>query len=346
MKKGSIIIGLIIIAIAGLAIWHSLNGKTDVELDGKEKLTVQLQWFDGAQFCGLYVAQEKGFFDNEDLVVELNPVNSFTSDPIAILLDGKADIAIATADQVLINKDKGKEIFAFGNVFNRSLACFMYKENKGIDSLSDFSGKKIAVYKKFDTENILLTLIKEKQLNISSSDIYQAGAIDAFINNEYDILGSYLHNEPIDMKLQGERVSVIDPEKYGVLFYSDTYITIPSQKIGEERKKERDKLKRFIRAANKGWEYAKNNPDEAIDIMFAKAKNLQKTETRETKEKESLKLLIKYLGAGDNKYCSFMEKARWDSMEKNLFDINRISQTGLVNDLCDFNLVNEAYEKE
>lgn len=345
MKKGSIIIGIIIIVIAGLAIWHSLKGKTDVELDGKEELTVQLQWFDGAQFCGLYVAQEKGFFEDENLVVKLNPVNSFTSDPIAILLDGKADIAIATADQILINKDKGKEIMAFGNVFNRSLACFMYKDNKGIDSLSDFSGKKIAVYKKFDTENILLTLIKKYNLDIKDNDIYQAGSIDAFINGEYNVLGSYLHNEPIDMKLQGENVSVIDPEKYGVLFYSDTYITIPSQKIGEERNKDRDKLKRFIRAANKGWEYTKNNPDEAIKIMFAKAKNLQKTEIREKKEKESLKVLIKYLGAGNNKYCSFMEKSRWDSMEKNLYDIGRISQTGLVDDLCDFNLVNETYEK-
>ncbi len=346
MRKGSIIIGVIIIVIAGLAIWRSLKGKTDVELDGKEKLTIQLQWFDGAQFCGLYVAQEKGFFEDENLVIELNPVNSFTSDPIAILLDGKADIAIATADQVLINKDKGKEIEAFGNVFNRSLACFMYKESKGIASLSDFPGKKIAVYKKFDTENILLTLMKEDSLKINSNDIYQAGAIDAFVNDEFNILGSYLHNEPIDMKLQGEKVSVIDPEKYGVLFYSDTYITIPSQNIGEERKNDRNKLKRFIRAANKGWEYAKNNPDEAIKILFAKSKNLQKTKTREEKEKESLKVLVKYLGAGNNKYCSFMEKARWDSMEKNLYDIGRISQTGLVNDLCDFNLVNEAYEKK
>ena len=156
MKKGSIIIGGIILAIVVGAIVYSLKGKTDVELDGKEKLTVQLQWFDGAQFCGLYVAKEKGFFEEENLVVELIPVNSFTSDPIAILLDGKADIAIATADQVLINKDRGKEIKAFGNVYNRSLACYMYKDGKGIESLSDFQGKKIAVYKKFDTENILL----------------------------------------------------------------------------------------------------------------------------------------------------------------------------------------------
>jgi putative hydroxymethylpyrimidine transport system substrate-binding protein len=292
------------------------------------------------------VAQEKGYFDEENLVIELNPVNSFTSDPIAILLDGKADIAIATADQVLINKDKGKEIKAFGNVFNRSLACFMYKDGKGINSLSDFQGKKIAVYKKFDTENILLALKKNDSLNINENDIYQAGAIDAFTGNEYDILGSYFHNEPIDMKLQGEKVSIIDPEKYGVRFYSDTYIYVPSTEIGEGKDKEDDKLKRFIRAANRGWEYTRKNPDEAIKIMFAKVRNIQKTEKREEKEKESLKVLIKYLGAGENKYCSFMEKDRWESMEKSLYDIGRISQKGLVNDLCDFDLVDKAYENK
>jgi putative hydroxymethylpyrimidine transport system substrate-binding protein len=346
MKKGSIIIGVVIFAVVSLIIWRSCNGKSDVELDGKEKLTVQLQWFDGAQFCGLYVAQEKGFFEEEKLVVELNPVNSFTSDPIAILLDGKADIAIATADQVLINKDKGKEIKAFGNVFNRSLACFMYKDGKSINSLTDFQGKKIAVYKKFDTENILLALKKKDNLNIKENDIYQAGAIDAFVNGEYDILGSYLHNEPIDMRMQGIQVGIIDPEKYGVKFYSDTYIYVPSTEIGEGKEKENKKLERFIRAANKGWEYTRNNPDEAIKIMFAQAKNLSNNETRKEKETKSLQVLLKYLGAGENQYCSFMEKDRWESMEKNLFDIGRISQTGLVNDLCDFDLVSEAYDKK
>jgi len=345
MKKGSIIIGVVVLAIAGLAIYYSKNGKSDTELNGKEKLTVQLQWFDGAQFCGLYVALEKGFFAQENLLVELNAVNSFTSDPIAILLDKNADIAIATADQVLINKDRGKEIKAFGNVFNRSLACFMYKDGKGINSLIDFQGKEIAVYKKFDTENILLALKKKDSLNIKDNDIYQAGAIDAFLNGEYNVLGSYLHNEPIDMRLQGVSVSIIDPEDYGIKFYSDTYICRSSKKLGAEKIEENNKLQRFIRAANKGWEYTRNNPDEAIKIMFSQAKNLPKTEKRVEKETESLKVLIKYLGAGENNYCSFMDKDRWESMEKNLYDIGRISQTGLINDLCDFEVVNKSYEK-
>lgn len=345
MRKGSIIIVAFIVIIAGFAIRGSFKGKTDVELDGKDKITVQLQWFDGAQFCGLYVAQKKGFFKDENLVVELNPVNSFTSDPIAILIDGKADIAIATADQVIINKDKGKEILAFGNVFNRSLACFMYKSGNGISSLSDFTDKNIAVYKKFDTENILKTLINKNDFTIADDNIFQAGSIDAFINNEYEVLGSYMHNEPIDMRLQGENISIVDPEDYGVYFYSDTYITLPIQGIGEARAHEEDKLKRFIRAANKGWEYTKDNPDEAITIMFSTAKNLERTEMRIKKEKESLKVLVNFLGAGDNKYCSFMEKTRWDSMESNLYDIGRISQTGLVDDLCDFDLVPSAYDK-
>lgn len=346
MKKGSIIIGILTLSVIALSIWWSKSNKEDVVLHGKDKLVVQLQWFDGAQFCGLYVAQAKGFFDKENLVVELNPVSSFTSDPIAILLDGRADIAIATADQVLINKNDGKDIIAFGNVFNRSLACYISKSKNKIYSFNDFKGKKIAVYKKFDTENILLSLDKKNNIQIDSKDILQAGSIDAFLNEEYEILGSYLHNEPIDMLLQGINIEILDPVKDSILFYSDTYITNSTKGDINEWNKKREILIRFIRAANEGWKYTKNNQTESIKIMFDYVNNMIKDDMRVKKESLSLEKLVKYLGDGPNGYYSYMSIEKWNKMEESLFEIKRIKQTGYITDLCDFELVIDAYEKE
>ena len=338
MKRKTIVLFAVVLLISSLSIWRSISNDKDVVLHGKTELNVQLQWFDGAQFCGLYIAKEKDFFDKQDLVVNLIPVNSYTSDPVALLTDGNVDIAIATADQVLINKDKGKEIKVIGTVFNRSLACFMYKKNN-VNGILDFPNKKIAVYKKFDTENILLSLIQKHNLTVDSKNIIQAGPIDTFINDEVDVLGSYLINEPIEMRLQGIAISYIDPVEYGIEFYSDTYIT-----KYETWRKKREILKKFLYAANQGWEYSKSNPEESIDIMFKHLNNMTKDDRGE-KELESLKTAIRYLGDGNNNYFSFMLKEKWEKMEKNLYDIGRISNTGYINDLCDFEIINEIYEK-
>jgi ABC-type nitrate/sulfonate/bicarbonate transport system substrate-binding protein len=342
MKKGNTIILTLVVIVAAFFIVRSCNNKTDVDRHGKSELKVQLQWFNGAQFCGLYVAEAKGYFKEENLVVDLIPVNSFTSDPVAILTDGDVDIAIATSDQVLINKDNGKEIKVIGTVFNRSMACYMYKSNAGINSLEDFRDKKIAVYKKFDTENILLAMFHKYNINPRDNniEILQAGPIESFRMNEYDVLGSYMINEPIDMDLNNIDVKYLDPVDYGVKFYSDTYIV--KFDTWNDRK---DELVRFLRAANKGWKYAHDHPEESIDIMFDVVKNLTKDESGE-KELRALKEAIKYLGEGEDNQYSRMDKNIWDGMEQNLRDIGRIKSTGYIDDLCDFEIIDDVYANE
>lgn len=335
MKKFAFPLIVVAIGLVLFFIWQSSSNDKDLNLAGKKELNVQLQWFDGAQFCGLYVASEKNYFADEGLKVNLVPLNSFTSDPIDILNNGGADIALSTGDQVLINFAKGKEIKAIGTVFNGSYACYMYKTGR-IKNINDLVGKKIAVFKKFDTENILKSIALKHKIDINfDEDVLQAGNIDAFINNEIDVYGSYIINEPIDMKLKGINVDVINPEDYGIEFYSDTFIT--TKKFWQNN---REYLKKFLKAATKGWQYAKNNPEEAINIMFKNIKNKSKDE-HYVKELESLKIAVKYLGAGRHNYLFEMNNSRWEKMETSLYEIGRISNKGYINELCDFDIVSE-----
>lgn len=350
MKKKSIILITLSLAIAAFIIWYSQNSEKDVTLAGKKDITVQLQWFDGAQFCGLYVALEKGFFLEEGLNVKLNPIAGYTSDPIAILLDNSANIAIAPADRILISKNNGKEIKAFGTVFNRSLACYTMKVEKPTDTLtlSMLENAIIGVYKKFDTENILLSLIKKNNLNVDSKNIIQApqDALGALVNNEIQALGSYIINEPLQLNENGKNVKYIDPVQYGISFYSDTYIT--TSEIWNNKNESgitRNDLKKFIRASIKGWEYCKSNPEAAIEIMFKRITNKNKTDNGKF-ELLSLKKAIQYIGGGQQKIPGWMDQQIWLNMEDALFSIGRIDQKGYIGDLCDFKLIQEAIDEK
>lgn len=341
---------LAVIAIAAAFITYSIVTEKDYELDGKTFIKVQLQWFHGAQFTGLYVANEKGFFKDEGLMVDLIPIAGFTTDPISVLNNEEVDIALAPADRILIRKDKdATNIKAFGTVFNRSLACYTMKESEFMDSLGlkSLENKKLAVFPKFDTENILLVLKNKWNLNINKNDIVQApaGYIQEFEKGNLDVIGTYLINEPVQLRMKGRSIKIIDPVEFGVRFYSDTYIAktdVWARNDNEKGIKLKD-LEKFIRAANKGWLYAKEHPKEAIDIMFKNIDNKSKSIHGEL-ELEALKEAVKYLGSGTDKYYANMEREIWEEMESDLYDIGRLTQKGLVEDLCDFDLIKKAYE--
>lgn len=342
MKNKSLILSIIVLFLVTILVWKLVVQPKDSILDHKEDITVQLQWFAGAQFIGLYVAKEKRFFLEEDIMVKINPLPNFTSDPIAILNDGRADIALSTADQVLINREEGKDIKAIGTVFNRSLACYTYIDNGSINSGDSLflQDKVAAVYKRFDTENILLCM-KKKNKDIGKGKIIQApgSASEALLAGEFDFLGSYLINEPISLSMAGSKVKYIDPQDYGVNFYSDTYTVLSSSLLNN-----RETFVKFIKAANKGWEYTKANPDEALDILFRSTNTLSKTNDYEF-QKRSLSKALQYVGNYNEEQTGLMKKDVWLGMENDLFNINKITTTGYIQDLCDFEVVKEAYEE-
>ncbi|NCU31621.1 MAG: hypothetical protein EOM23_01495, partial [Candidatus Moranbacteria bacterium] len=155
-----------------------------------------------------------------------------------------------------------------------ALLTLLQMENAKLSNVVDlFTDKKIAVYKNLDTENILLTLIHKHNLDINPSDIIQApaDAVGAFRNDEFDILASYMVNEPVVLELADISVACFDPAEHGVDFYSGVFVTRPD--IWEDMDNSGlsvENLVSFVKAVNKGWKYCKTNPDESIALMYSK----------------------------------------------------------------------------
>jgi len=336
MKNNRTIILLIVLFT--LATLYPLAGN---ELKNPEKkIIVQLPWEHNPQFCGLYVALEKGFFDDENLSVEISDLQDVNMDPITEVVNANADIALATGDQLLIHGDRGEAVKAFGSFYSRSLVCYLYKTDESYESgLNIFTDKKIAVYKNLNTEHVLLTLINKHNLDIDSNNIIQApyNGIEAFINDEFDVLASYMTNEPILLKLAGIDVDYFDPAEYGVDFYSGVFVT--RSDIWEDMDNSglnTEDLSGFIKAVNRGWRYCKNNPDESISLMYSKYPDINEKYSRKMAEK-SIEFYSRYITEDNNPAA--MDRDKWLTMENDLFEIDKISQRGLVDKLCDFKFI-------
>lgn len=341
MKKLYLYLSLLFIIILSIIIIYSLNEKADKNLvsSNKKKIRFQLQWFDQSQFSGFYVAKKNEYYEKEGLEVEIIP-GGFKTNPIQVILMKEADIAIVTGNKLLQAIDSKFDVKAFATVFNKSIACFISKTERKIKTPFDFIGKTVAVYSGFDTEHILLCLLKKLKISRSSVNIIEAGDITPFLKGNVDVWPSYIINEPIKMNEEGISVNILQPDNFGVQFYSDTLFSTT-----EFWKNNREIIKKFIRASSKGWNYAENHKNEAISIMYNTRNNLAFNSTS-AQQLKMLETCCTFLRGGSNNLIFYMNPDRWQAMEDDLFNANIIQNKGYVNKLCDFKIVEEAIPNE
>ena len=78
-----------------------------------------------------------------------------------------------------------------------------------------------------------------------------------------DILAIFKSNEPDTIRRMGFDVTLWDPADFGVPTLGLTYITRE-----ELANSDSDKVERFLKATMKALEYARDNRDEAIEIVM------------------------------------------------------------------------------
>lgn len=334
MKRLSLTLTVALIAFIGALIWYVQGEQQPPDPNRRAAIRLQLQWFDQAQFIGFYVALHERYYDDENLDVELIS-GGFNTNPIQRVMSGTADVGLATGDQVLLRRSGGMPLKAIGSVFNTSLAAFMSRTESGITAPEHLIGKKVGVYEGFDTENILRSLLHKHRIPSSEVQIVGAGALQGFIQGEMDVFPAYVINEPLTVTRQGIDVTLMHPDKFGIEYISDVLFTTENYWA-----RNRDLLARFLRASARGWALAETRPDRALKIMYAVVENL--TEQDRLHQEAMLREVLRHVRAGPESTFFFMAKARWERMEESLFAIGKLPTTGLIEELCDFQLVDES----
>ena len=231
-----------------------------------EKITVQSLWFAQGQFAGLYVAKDKGFYEEEGLDVDILPggTDVTSEDQVA---NGIAQIGVAFYSSVLTFQDGGADFINVFQTFKNSPQYLVAKKESGIKSGGDLKGKKVGSW--FGGREYEFYSLADKYGLDKDSDIewvQQDYTLDQFNNGEIDAASAMSYNEYLLLldEYDESDLNVIDMNKEGVAMLEDCLFT--DRKWAEEH---RDTLVKFLRATIKGWQYAAENPEEAGKIVFA-----------------------------------------------------------------------------
>ena len=235
-----------------------------------DQITVQLKWVHQAQFAGFYVAQENGFYKDENIAVNFHP-GGLGVDIIQEVVSGNADFGVISSDVLLTKISEGIPIKAIAVTYRRNPFILISLPDSGITTPKDIAGKTITVNEGYDTAQ-LVTLLSTNGLSREDYTLVPYNySLTPLIDGDVDVMTSFIAGTQITVEKEIGDVNIIYPNDYGIHFYSDTIFTT-TELIQENP----DLVLRFLRATLKGHKYAIENAAEAAEVSmkYAQTKDL------------------------------------------------------------------------
>ncbi|WP_228156409.1 ABC transporter substrate-binding protein [Arcobacter caeni] len=239
-----------------------------------KKVTLQLSWLDQFQFAGYYMAKQKGFYEELGLDVEIKPFE-FGIDIPKEVNDGKIDFAVGR-ETLILERIKNPNIVALYALFQSTPLILISTKESGINSINDFSNKRIMTTIDDASEVSLKAMIASNKIKLENlTFLKHTHNIDDLINKNTDVISAYISKSPYILQEKGVEYNIFDPKKYNFDMYSDMLYT--NQNIINY---DLNTVLLFKKASLKGWEYAYSNLEESVDVIYDKynTQNLQKNE--------------------------------------------------------------------
>lgn len=236
-----------------------------------DDVTLQLKWVTQAQFAGYYVAQAKGFYEEEGLNVTILPGGPDVA-PTQVIAGGGADVVIDWMPSALAAREKGLALVNIAQPFKSSGMMLTCLKESGVASPADFADKTLGVW--FGgNEYPFLNWMNKLGLKTDGSAggvtvLKQGFNVDPLLQKQAACISTMTYNEywqVIDAGVAPEDLITFKYEDEGVATLEDG-LYVMEDKLADPAFSE--KMVKFVRASMKGWKYAEANPDEAAMIVL------------------------------------------------------------------------------
>ena len=268
-------------------------------------------------FVGAYVAQEKGFFAEQNLEVEIQHVNT-PGENFKFLSLGQVQFSTGDAATVIerAGDDPPLGIVAIALIGQRGQQGFAVLADSGIETPADWAGRR-AGYKGTQPTPDFLAILNASGIDPSEVETVRIGFSPLVLTEgEVDIFPLFLSNEPDTLRNLGYGVSVVEAADFGAPTLGLTYVT--TQDYLSENP---DITLRFLKAALRGIEFARDNPDEAIDIVLQFAPQEDRDHMRFMMDTESRAALV---GPAYQNGVGWMTPEQWQALHDYLVEFGGI----------------------
>lgn len=240
---------------------------------------LQLQWLTQAQFSGYYAALDQGYYEDQGLDVEIVPSGGDIV-PQDALAQGEVDYAVAWVPKVLGSIEQGAGITNVAQIFERSATLQVSFADSGIDSVDDLAGKNVGSWG-YGNEWELFAGLGEAGVT-DFTLVTQAFDMLGLLNGDIDAAQAMTYNEYAQLleTVNPDTGELYTPDDFSVIDWNDEGVAMlqdavwaDTERLESDPAYEETTVK-FLTATLKGWAYARDNPQEAADIVTAAGSTL------------------------------------------------------------------------
>lgn len=237
-----------------------------------DRVKLLLDWAPNTNHTGLYVAKAKGWFAAQGVEVEIiEPGDGVSVEQVVAA--GQADFGISYQEAVTLARAEDVPIVSIAAVIQHNTSAFASLKSSGIQTVSDFVGKKYGGWGSPIELATLQAVMTDAGADYNQLTITTLGQTD-FVNSigrendfqwiYYGWAGIHAAESKIDLNLIW--LKDLDP---ALDYYTPVLIT--SENLIRERP---DLVKRFLHAASQGYLFAIQQPEGAATILLEQVPEL------------------------------------------------------------------------
>jgi NitT/TauT family transport system substrate-binding protein len=293
-------------------------------------ITVQLSWTHQAQFGGLYIADQRGYYTQAGLSIHFREGGP-NIDVLAPVLVGTAQFGLTNADALIAARAEGKPLRAIATIYRRSPAVYMALASSGIARPQDFVGQTIQVGRR----GLPMLYALTSRVGLSPDDyitVDSTADLTAFYSGAAQVRSVFLTNEVLTAQAAGYKLNLIFPDDYAMHFYADTLFARDDLIANQP-----DLVLRFLRASLQGWTEATENP-RTIGALVSK----YSPEADVAHENAFMVASLPLVNTGED-HIGWMKPSIWADMDRLLREQGVITRTGSIADVYTLQFLNEIY---
>jgi NitT/TauT family transport system substrate-binding protein len=239
------------------SIFSGCKSHESASTNGLTPLRLQLDWYPQPEHGGFYTAQLLGYYKAEGLDVTLLPLSQYES-AATMVTSGKADIGLASSDQILEWDSNGLPVMAIWATMQHDPQAIMVHKDSPIHDFRDLEGHTIAA----QTGAVWLKYVTARYDLHNVRQIPSTMSIAGFLSDPGYVQQIFVTNEPFFAKQAGADVRTLMISASGYDPYRVTFTT------KEYAAAHPDVVAKFVRASIRGWLAYLRDPTATNDYLL------------------------------------------------------------------------------
>lgn len=233
----------------------------------KKEITVLLEWTPNTNHTGLFVALDKGYYIEEGLDIIITQASEIgCADLVAA---GKGEFGISHQEEVTTARTAKNPLplKAIAAILQHNTSGFASLKEKNIETPKDFEGKKYGGWGSPFEESMLKGLMQKYDADFEKLTMVNTSAVDFLTNVQKNVDFSWIFYgwDGIAAELNGVSINFIKLRDIDEHLDYYTPLIISSESYIEQNT---EKVRKFLKAASRGYEYAAKNPVECAEILL------------------------------------------------------------------------------